>query len=151
MRSDLNPDEIAKILKFPSGGNTYAWTYHKNPKNPETVTVFILKISRLTTKPSKWPLRPAMAQISQAIHPVWSQESSLSAWRNIGSSATHWAHCKDSEQTEWMPKLIWVFAGRTVILLVLSWKNVKWTMWFYYRANDADRIANSVDADETAP
>ena len=37
----------------------------------------------------------------------------LSAWRNIGSSATHWAHCEDSDQTGQMPRLIWVFAGHT--------------------------------------
>ena len=47
---------------------------------------------------------------------------SLSAWRKLGSLATHWAHSEDSDsdQTEWMPRLIWVFAGRTLILLVLS-------------------------------
>ena len=54
------------------------------------------------------------------IRPVWSV-SSLSAWRNIGSLATHWAHSEDSDQTGRMPRLIWVFAGRTLILLVLSW------------------------------
>ena len=42
--------------------------------------------SRLMTKQTKW-------------HLCWS-ESSLSAWRNTGSSAIHWAH-----------RLIWVFAG----------------------------------------
>ena len=31
------------------------------------------------------------------------------------------AHSEDSDQTGRMPRLIWVFAGRTVILLVLSW------------------------------
>ena len=61
-------------------------------------------------KPTKWPLRPAKTQISLCIRPVWS-ESFLSAWRNIGSSATHWAHCEDSDQTGRMPRLIWVFAG----------------------------------------
>ena len=60
------------------------------------------------------------SQISLGIRPVWS-ESSLSAWRKLGSLATHWVHSKDSEQTGRMPRLIWVFAGRTVILLVLSW------------------------------
>ena len=34
--------------------------------------------------------------------------------------ATHWAHSEDSDQTGGMPSLIWVFAGRTLILLVLS-------------------------------
>ena len=32
------------------------------------------------------------------IRQVWS-ESSLSAWRNTGSLATHWAHSEDSDQT----------------------------------------------------
>ena len=70
------------------------------------------KMSRLMTKPTKWPLRPAKTQISLGIRPVWS-ESSLSAWRTTGSSATHWVHCEDSDQTGQMPRLIWVFAVRT--------------------------------------
>ena len=48
-------------------------------------------------------------------------ESSLSAWRKLGSLATHWAHSEDTDQTGRMPRLIRVFAGRTVSLLVLSW------------------------------
>ena len=52
--------------------------------------------------------------------PVWS-ESSLPAWQKLESLATHWAHSEDYNQTGQMPRLIWVFAGRTVILLVLSW------------------------------
>ena len=64
------------------------------------------------TKPTKWlcaqrRLRSAWAD--------WS-ESSLSAWRKFGSLASHWAHSEDSDQTG----RIWVFAGRTLILLVLS-------------------------------
>ena len=46
--------------------------------------------------------------------------SSLSTWRKLGSWATHWAHSEDSDQTGRMPRLIWVFAGRTLILLILS-------------------------------
>ena len=65
-------------------------------------------------------VRPATTQISLGIRPVWS-ESSLSAWRKLGSLATHWAHSEDSDETGRMPRLIWVFAGRTVTLLVLSW------------------------------
>ena len=71
-------------------------------------------------KTNKMTVRPAKTQISLGIRPVWS-ESSLSAWRKLGSLATHWAHSEDSDQTGRMPRLIWVFAGRTVILLVLSW------------------------------
>ena len=40
--------------------------------------------------------------------------------RKLGSLETHWAHSKDSDQTGRMPRLIWVFVGRTLILLVLS-------------------------------
>ena len=61
---------------------------------------------------SKWALRPLKTKISLGICPVWS-ESSLSAWRKVGSLATHWAHSEDSDQTGRMPRLIWVFAGRT--------------------------------------
>ena len=71
------------------------------------------------SKPTKWHVHPAKTQISLGIRPDWS-ESSLSAWRKLGSLATHWAHSEDSDQTGRMPRLIWVFAGRIVILLVLS-------------------------------
>ena len=64
-------------------------------------------------------MRPAKTQISLGIRPVWS-ESSPSAWRNLGSLTTRWAHSEDSDQTGRMPRLIWVFVGRTLILLVLS-------------------------------
>ena len=77
-----------------------------------------LNMNHDMTKPIKWHVRPAKTQISLGIRPVWS-ESSLSAWRKLGSLATHWAHSKDSDQAGRMPRLIWVFDGRTVILLVM--------------------------------
>ena len=70
-----------------------------------------------TAKPTKWHKRRAKTQISLGIRPVWSV-SLLSSWRKLGSLATHWVHSKDSVQTGQMPRLIWVFAGCTVILLV---------------------------------
>ena len=63
-------------------------------------------------------VRPAKTQISLGIRPVWS-ESSLSAWRKLGLLATYERTAK-TDQTGWMPKLIGVFAGRTLSLLVLS-------------------------------
>ena len=54
-------------------------------------------------------MRPAKTQISLGICPVRS-ESSLSAWRKLGSLATHWAHSDTSDQTGWMTG---IFAGRT--------------------------------------
>ena len=68
----------------------------------------------------EWHVRPAKTQIILCIRPVWS-ESSLSSLRNRRSLATHWAHSEDSDQTRQLPRLIWVFAGRRVLLLVLSW------------------------------
>ena len=72
-------------------------------------------------KTNKMTVRPAKAKISLGI---WS-ESSLSAWRKFGSLATDWAHSEDSDQTERMPMLIWVFAGLShfvgfVMLLLIS-------------------------------
>ena len=46
------------------------------------------------------------------IRTVWS-EFSLSAWRTTGPLTTNRALSEDSDQTGRMPKLIWVFAGRT--------------------------------------
>ena len=82
------------------------------------------QLSRLLTKPTKWPVRPAKTQINLGIRPVWS-ESSLSAWRKLGSLATYWAHSEDSDQTGRMPRLIWVFAGRTCLFVgfALRWLN----------------------------
>ena len=57
-------------------------------------------------KTNKMTVRPAKTQISLE-----------SAWRKLGSWATHWAHSEDSDQTGRMSRLIWVFAGCTV----LSW------------------------------
>ena len=45
-------------------------------------------------KTNKMNVCPAKTQISLGIRPAWS-ESSLSAWRKLGSLATHWAHSED--------------------------------------------------------
>ena len=78
------------------------------------------------SKPTKWHVRPVKAQISLGVRPVWS-ESSLSAWRKLGSLATHWAHSEDSDQTGRMPRLIWVFAGRTCHFVGFA---MRWIIWY---------------------
>ena len=90
----------------------------ESPASAKVISHAIL--SRLMTKPLKWHVRPAKTQISLGIRPVWS-ESSLSAWRKLGSLAIHWAQSEDSDKTGRIRRLMWVFAGRTVILLALSW------------------------------
>ena len=64
--------------------------------------------------------RPAKTQISLDIRPVWSESSLCAQWVAKDPGFLH-ADREDSDQTGRMPRLIWVFAGRTVILLVLSW------------------------------
>ena len=81
----------------------------------------LMEMSRLMTKLTKWHVRPAKTQIS----PVWS-ESLLSAWRKLGSLATHWAHSEDSDQTGQMPRLIWVFSGRTCHFVGFVMRRLKW-------------------------
>ena len=63
-------------------------------------------------KTNKMTVRPAKTQISLGFRPAWS-DSSLSAWRKLGSLATDWAHSEDSDQPRYSPSQIWVFAGRT--------------------------------------
>ena len=95
------------------------------------------KMSRSTTKPTKWPVHQAKTQISLGIRPVWSG-SSLSAWRNIGSLATHWAHTEDSHQTGRMPRLIWVVAGRTCHPVVFVTRRLKYTKVIIHSYNDSN-------------
>ena len=64
-------------------------------------------------------VRPAKTQISLGIHPIWSESSLCAQWVAKDPSFLH-ADSEDSDQTGQMPRLIWVFAGRTAILLVLS-------------------------------
>ena len=75
-------------------------------------------MSRDMTKPTKWVY--AQRRLRSAWASAQSDQSSLSAWRKLGSLATHWAHSEDSDQTGLMPRLSWIFAGRTLTLLVLS-------------------------------
>ena len=70
-------------------------------------------------KTNKVTVRPAKTQISLGIHPVWSESSLYAKWVAKDPSFLH-GDSEDSDQTGRMPRLIWVFAGRTLILLVLS-------------------------------
>ena len=78
------------------------------------LNLFVPHMSRLMTKPTKWHVRPVKTQISLGIRPVWS-ESSLSAWRKIGSLANHWVHSENSGCPGWSESSL-----GAVILLVLS-------------------------------
>ena len=83
-------------------------------------TVEKSQMSHLMTKQTQWHVRPANTQISLGIHTVWSDSLLCAQWVAKDPSFLH-ADSEDSDQTWRMPRLIWVFAGRTFILLVLSW------------------------------
>ena len=88
------------------------------------------KLSRDMTKPAKCHVRPTKTQIILSIGPVW-PESSLSAWRNHGSLATHWAHSEESDP------------GRTLILLILSrLSSILFFFFLFFRsiASEQDEI-----------
>ena len=79
-------------------------------------------MSRDMTKPTKWTSEDAD---SLGICPVWSDAQSDQSIRcaqcvAMDASFLH-ADSEDSDQTGRMPRLIWVFAGYTLTLLVLSW------------------------------
>ena len=65
------------------------------------------------TKPTKW----VCAQ--RRLRSAWSEYSLCAQWVAEDSIFLH-ADSEDSDQTGRMPRQIWVFAGRTAILLVLS-------------------------------
>ena len=90
-------------------------------KRKSTLSGICLKYELPHDKTNKMTVRPAKNQIRLGIRPVWS-ESSLSAWRKLGSLATHWAHCEDTDQTGQTPRLRYESSlGAQVILLALSW------------------------------
>ena len=70
------------------------------------------------TKPTKW-LCTQQGQTSLGIRPVWSESSLCAQWVAKDPSFLH-ADSEDSDKTGRMPRLSWVFAGRTVILLLFS-------------------------------
>ena len=70
-------------------------------------------------KTNKVPVRSAKTQISLGIRPVWSESSLCAQWVAKDPNFLH-TDSEESDKTGRMPRLIWVFAGRTVIVLVLS-------------------------------
>ena len=65
----------------------------------------------------KWPVRPEKTQISLGIRTDW-WESSLCAQRVAKDPMFLHADNEDSDQIGLMPRLIWVFAGRTGLFVV---------------------------------
>ena len=109
-------------------------------------TLLFYHMSRLMTKPTKWPERPAMTQISLGIRPVWS-ESSLCTQQVAKDPRFLHTDSEDSDQTGQMPRLIWVFAGPEGHFVGLSLGG----SYIEIHSKDSDRMANSADLDQTGP
>ena len=62
-----------------------------------------------------------------------------SAWADKTNKMTC-APSEDSDQPGHPPRLIWVFAGRTFILLVLSWGGSNDAIWFYTVCQDLQAV-----------
>ena len=81
--------------------------------NGEAENFSFLHLSCLiVTKQTKWHVRPAKTRISLGMRPVWSESTLCAQWVAKDRSFLH-ADSEDSDQTGWMPRLIWVFSGRT--------------------------------------
>ena len=104
--------------------------------------------SRIVTKPTKWHVLPAKTQISLGIRPVWS-ESSLCAQLVAKDPSFLQADSEDSDQTGRMPRLIWVFAGRTChfvgfVTMRLKWYFIKWARSVMFLRYNCDCISGII-------
>ena len=82
-------------------------------------------MSHLMTKPTKWSMCPGKTQISLGICPVWSESSQCTQLVAEDPVFLH-ADNEDSDQTGQMPRLIWVFAGRTGHFVGFVMRQLKW-------------------------
>ena len=69
-----------------------------------------------------------MMSVQLRLRSAWasaqSDQSLLSPWRNIQSSATHKVHSEDSDHTRWMPRLICLGWAHPPSLICLGWVHV---------------------------
>ena len=102
-----------------------------------SIQCLVFYMSHRTTKPIKWPVRPAKTQFSLGIRPVWSESSLCAQWVANDSMFLH-ADSEDSDQTGRMPRVIWVFAGRTshfvgFVVRQLIWYKYQITVEFVFQ------------------
>ena len=75
----------------------------------------------------------APSEDRSALASAQSDQSSLSACKTTGPLATYWAHSEISDQTGRVPRLIWVFAGRTCSFVgfVVRWLIYRFIVFFF--------------------
>ena len=88
---------------------------------------WVQHLSHDMTKPTKWSVLLAKTQISLGSCPVWGQFL-LSAWRNLGSWDTHWAHSEDwSDWADAQADLSLHWGHTHFVSFVMSWLTSAWT------------------------
>ena len=85
------------------------------------------------TKPTKWHVPKAKTRNSLGIHPVWSESLLCTQWVAKDPNFLY-ADSEDSDQTGRMPRLIWVFGGRTCHFVCYV------TRWLSYAKQEGNRI-----------
>ena len=97
------------------------------------------------TKPTKWPVRPSKTPISLGICPVWSESSPCAQWvAKVDARFLH-VNSEDSDQTGRMPRLIWVFVGRTCHFVGLVMRRLNYGWKLQWRDDDSINYHNSCE------
>ena len=132
-QGSLRPNDVFVrvqiVYKSHIFSETQFWTmssHSRNKPNPSEKININWEVSRLSYPNHCIYRTGASQQLASrfqtywADSPVWSESSLCAQWLAKDTRFPH-ADSEDSDQTGRMPRLIWVFAGRTLILLVLSW------------------------------
>ena len=123
--NDILTDIESQIIHFADDCFWQSWTWGHNKTSERHRSWgngawdYPAKCEPRHDKTNKMSVRPAKTLISVGIRPVWSESLLCAQWVAKDSSFIH-ADSEDADQTGWMPRLIWVFAERILILLVLS-------------------------------
>ena len=96
-------------------------------------------ISRLVTKPKKWPVRPAKTQISLGIHPVWSDPSLCARWVAKDPISLHadsedwsdWADAQADLSLRWSHMPICWFCHEVAYIVFVLWIYIFTCIWRY--------------------
>ena len=108
--------------------------YEIRSSNPPSCKFFLNEVDTVTEPPhgkiNKVAVRPAKTQFRLGIRPVWSEFAVRSVpWVAKDPNFLH-ADSEDSDQTGRMPRLIWVFAGRTCHFVGFVMRRLNFILFF---------------------
>ena len=121
--------DVAHI--FVDAGFVFTKIYLSKMRDPFGMALLRMAYEPQHDKTNKVTVHPAKTQMSLGIRPVWSESSLCAEWVAKDPRFLH-ADSEDSDQTGRMPRLIWVFAGRVVILLALSCRGSYVLLWLSF-------------------